>query len=32
MGTGISEQVLSGYVNGSTQPTLPDIEKIARFI
>jgi len=32
VGTGIPEQVLADYANGSTQPILPDIEKIARFI
>ncbi|GAB3480114.1 helix-turn-helix domain-containing protein [Azotobacter salinestris] len=32
MGTGISELVLTNYANGSTQPILSDIEKIARFI
>jgi len=32
IGTGIPEQVLADYVNGSTQPTLSDIEKIACFI
>ncbi|WP_460427283.1 helix-turn-helix domain-containing protein [Azotobacter armeniacus] len=32
VGTGISEQVLADYANGTTQPILSDIEKIARFI
>jgi len=32
VGTGISEKVLADYANGTTQPILSDIEKIARFI
>ncbi|MGV6476827.1 helix-turn-helix domain-containing protein [Azotobacter vinelandii] len=32
MGTGIAEKVLAEYSNGTTQPILSDIEKIARFI
>lgn len=32
VGTGISEQVLADYANGTTQPLLSDIEKIARFV
>ncbi|TKD35303.1 helix-turn-helix domain-containing protein [Azotobacter chroococcum] len=32
IGTGIPEPVLADYANGSTQPILTDIEKIARFI
>ncbi|WP_139204514.1 helix-turn-helix domain-containing protein [Azotobacter beijerinckii] len=32
MGTGIAEQVLAEYANGTTQPILSDIEKIARFV
>lgn len=32
IGTGIAEQVLAEYANGTTQPILSDIEKIARFV
>jgi transcriptional regulator with XRE-family HTH domain len=32
MGTGIPEKLLTEYVNGSTQPILSDIEKIAHFM
>ncbi|SER70914.1 hypothetical protein SAMN04244573_04144 [Azotobacter beijerinckii] len=32
MGTGIAEKVLAEYANGTTQPILSDIEKIARFV
>jgi len=32
IGTGIPEQVLTEYANGTTQPILSDIEKIARFV
>lgn len=32
MGTGIPEKVLADYANGTTQPILSDIEKIARFV
>lgn len=32
VGTGISEQVLADYANGTTQPILSDLEKIAHFV
>ncbi|MFC0710405.1 hypothetical protein [Azorhizophilus paspali] len=32
IGTGIPEKLLANYANGSTQPFLSDIEKIARFV